>query len=470
MQDFYRRYKVSWRHPLGEGAFGKVYPATHRGTRELVALKKIPKKYTDTNSFQNEMDALLQIRSNGGHPYICSLRENFEDSQHYYLILDLVSGGEMFDHLIRMGAYSEADAARLVSEVANALTFLHGMGVVHGDLKPENLMLSTDRSEDAVIQLVDFGCAQVAQEEGAAGGGGNGGAERGDNRVVSERRWSGGNTPAYCPPEVLEKKRDPLTPSVDVWSLGVIMFIMLTGLHPFDLNANATDAEIEHCIKTRQAPPLRNSPITAHLSPSAIDVIEKCLQWDSKDRITASELLEHPWVRGETAREDKMQDSVKRLSMFRVFKSKLEAKVFADFFSWSDDGDSVARKASLMERAFHTFDSTNKGFLTKNDLNRTLSSGRNEKNMFADKLDDATKGNADGGNTDNPLSLSGFSDLLAENMKNRYFPRGHVVCKFNSTPENINIGKHRHNSCFPLPFCKLVKRLQDNEGDIGNHM
>lgn len=82
--------------------------------------------YTDTHAFQHEMDALLQIRKNGGHPYICSLRENFEDSNHYFLILDLVSGGEMFDHLIRMGAYSEADAARLVREVANALTFLHG--------------------------------------------------------------------------------------------------------------------------------------------------------------------------------------------------------------------------------------------------------------------------------------------------------------------------------------------------------
>lgn len=120
--------------PLGEGAFGSVHLARHRQSGELVAIKKIPKQMTSYDTFQREMEALLHIREHGRHPNICSLRENFEEGQHYYLVLDLVSGGEMFDHLCQQGPYSEADAARLVREVASALAFCHGIGVVHGDL------------------------------------------------------------------------------------------------------------------------------------------------------------------------------------------------------------------------------------------------------------------------------------------------------------------------------------------------
>lgn len=105
----------------------------------LAAVKQISKQYTDVSTFQREMDAFLQIRKSGGHPNICGLRENFDEGDFYYLILDLIQGGEMFDHLVKDGAYSEADAARLVREVGSALSFLHGIGIVHSDLKPENL-------------------------------------------------------------------------------------------------------------------------------------------------------------------------------------------------------------------------------------------------------------------------------------------------------------------------------------------
>ena len=89
-----------------------------------MALKKISKRYTTSSSFKTETEALLRIYDNGGHPNISGLRDMYEDYTHYYLILDLVSGGEMFDHLSSDGAYSEADAARLMYEVASALAFL----------------------------------------------------------------------------------------------------------------------------------------------------------------------------------------------------------------------------------------------------------------------------------------------------------------------------------------------------------
>ena len=126
------RYQVDWKQPLGEGTFGKVYQGVDRRTKEKVAVKKISKAFTDNVAFTREMDALLHLRQHHGHPNICGLRENFDEDEFYYLVLDLITGGEMFDALCANGAYSELDAARLVREVANALHFMHGIGIVHG--------------------------------------------------------------------------------------------------------------------------------------------------------------------------------------------------------------------------------------------------------------------------------------------------------------------------------------------------
>jgi hypothetical protein len=95
--------------PLGEGAFGEVFLGTDRATGEMVAVKKIWKEFTEQEDFQREMTALLQIRSHGGHPHICAMRDNFDESDHFSLVLDLIKGGEMFDYLVDNGAYSELD-------------------------------------------------------------------------------------------------------------------------------------------------------------------------------------------------------------------------------------------------------------------------------------------------------------------------------------------------------------------------
>jgi serine/threonine protein kinase len=126
---------------LGVGSFGSVFLATDKATGEKVALKQIPKRHTNSVSFQQEMRTMMYIKSKGGHPHLCQLHEHFDTKTDYFVILDYIGGGEMFDHLIDNGAYSEMDASRLVREVASSLNFLHGIGVVHADLKPENLLL-----------------------------------------------------------------------------------------------------------------------------------------------------------------------------------------------------------------------------------------------------------------------------------------------------------------------------------------
>ena len=261
-------------------------------------------------------------------------------------------------------------------------------------------MLSSAKSSAAVVKLVDFGSSTIHLEDGS-------------------HRHLAAATPAYSPPEFLDTHNvdKPVDPSFDMWAMGVILYIMLTGVHPFDLYGNATDEQIEKEIRSGHRPPTRNSPLTAHLSGHAIKLLEKLLEWEPSRRMTALELLENPWVQGKTARQQKMADSDKRLHAFKTFKTKLEAKVFADMVASGPDG--IEKRTSLIERAFRELDPDDRGYVTTKDLRKKAGDDEHD----------------DGGN--NKLSLSGFSDLLSDSMKNKYFPKGHIIYR---------------------------------EGDIGNHM
>jgi len=410
------KYDVDWEAPpLGEGGFSLVYLGKDKESKEKVAVKKIAKRYTEKDSFLNEMRALLHIKAYGGHPHIAGLKEEFEEGDYYYIIQELVNGGEMFDYLVQ-SSFSESDAARLIREVACAIAFLHGVGMCHGDLKPENLMLSSTKRSGAVVKVVDFGCANVFKDDYD-----NLVNEFDENesilieRAMHTSKADEGNTPAYSPPEVINgRKKDAAT---DMWALGVILYIMLTGLHPFDLSAQSTDEQISRRIRNHETPPLRGSPITAHLSKSAIDLIESLIKWNKDERLTAQEMLEHPWVRGETARTSIIADSDTKLSLFRKFRSKLEAKVFANMVSRSNEQD-IHKKISLLDQAFQSFDSGDKGFINTDDL----------KNITGTKV--PMKKNIS-------LSLSGFENLLSQHMKNKYFSQGELIYKEGDIGHNM---------------------------------
>ena len=208
-----------------------------KNTGEKVALKKISKRFTNSSVFHNETEALLRIYENGGHPGISGLRDMYEDFSHFYLILDLIKGGEMFEHLANQGAFSEADGARLIFEVASALCFLHGVGIVHNDLKPENLLLCSKNRRDGTIKIIDFGCATTLQPENLSM----------DRKKGSEAdSEENGGTVGYFAPEKFQSVE--LSPAVDIWAIGVILFIMLTGVHPFDPEVRAQ--QLISCLLT----------------------------------------------------------------------------------------------------------------------------------------------------------------------------------------------------------------------------
>ena len=193
----------------------------------------------------------------------------------------------------------------------------------------------------------------------------------------------------------------PVRPSLDMWSLGITVSI-----------------EVE--IRKKRTPPLRGSPYTAHLSSSAIDLLSKLMNPDPKKRLTAFEMLQHPWVRGETARKSVMEESDKKLSKIRRLKSKIEAKVFANLINWSDDDgrrDPSNTGTSLLEKAFTSLDEEKKGFVTVEDVSKFV--GGNDVQGAGAAADDTLD--------DQGISFSGFAELVGDNLRSKFFPRGHHI-------------------------------------------
>jgi serine/threonine protein kinase len=347
--------------------------------------------------------------------------------------MDFVGGREMFEQLCDNGPYSEADAARHVRETASALAFLHGIGIIHTDVKPENCLLSSKETSDAVIKVVDLGCAHRVGVE-----------------PTHEQRLKGtANTPAYCPPEVLLESQErqhhdklhshvTIAPPFDMWSLGVVIYTMLVGAHPYDLRGDgmflscfvidirvyapthlcdgqthpriphhlfaATDEEIARKIMSGKKPPLRNFKYARHLSEDAMSLIEGLMETDPTKRLTADQVLENPWVLGETASHKAIANSDRRLAeQHRKCKTKIGSTFFKTLLSQTDaiHGNSTTERAPVLELAFRRLDTDKSGY---------LSTGGG----------DCAK---------SKLSLSDVSSLLAENMKNRYFSKSHVIYK-----------------------------------------
>ncbi|CAN0486951.1 unnamed protein product, partial [Ectocarpus sp. 12 AP-2014] len=310
---------------LGEGSFGLVYEARPVGSDQRVALKQISKLGVRREEILQEMTTLKAIHAAGGHDNIARVLDVFEDSTFYFFVLELVSGGEMFEHLTRNGPYSEAKAAAFMRELAAALQFLHSQEIIHADLKPENLMLSSWDLGESKLKVVDFGSSM-----------------RTGTAIDLDESTLG--TTWYLPPEAMVLDEEPLpndgggsgsgqqqghellvTPALDMWAVGCILFIMLCGTHPFDLDSNSEEEEVIKRVRSGVVPLLE---LGSGVSDSAKDLISRRVPATVYERLTAEEMMQHPWIQGRTAPQRPLKGSDARLARFReVLSQKLETGV-----------------------------------------------------------------------------------------------------------------------------------------------
>eukprot|EP00803_Ostreobium_quekettii_P007826 evm.model.scf_1339.1 EVM.evm.TU.scf_1339.1 scf_1339:13547-16997(+) len=262
------------------GASSTVSRGRDRSTGETVAIKVIPKSGRKSpcqgagaaprGQRQRVLAEVAAMMAVVGHKSSASLREVFEDDRHFYLVLDYYSGGELFDHIVRQrSGFTERQAAAYMRDLMEWLEFSHGRGLVHADVKPENIMLSSEGAE-ATVKVIDFGLSFFARPG------------------ESCRNVFG--TVNYCSPEMAH---DATGQKTDVWSAGVMLFFMLSGKAPFKYrNREAT------MCRLRSAPRVTfSSEVWDRVSDEAKDFIRALLEPDPDKRPSASQALEMSWLR-----------------------------------------------------------------------------------------------------------------------------------------------------------------------------
>eukprot|EP01120_Amphizonella_sp_Union-15-10_P015634 TRINITY_DN807_c0_g4_i1.p1 TRINITY_DN807_c0_g4~~TRINITY_DN807_c0_g4_i1.p1 ORF type:complete len:439 (-),score=89.98 TRINITY_DN807_c0_g4_i1:106-1422(-) len=276
IQELYTFGKV-----LGKGGFSVVKLATKKDDDHQFAVKIIDKEAgkDELSLMHREIDIMRKLKHNN----IVQLYDVFDEPEHLFLVLEYVTGGELFEQIVSRGHYSEKDAANLIRQILDAVDYMHSNGVAHRDLKPENLLCSgKDNSE---IKITDFGLSKSFSGE------------------VTLQTACG--TPDYVAPEVLLSK--PYDCSVDIWSVGVITYILLCGFPPFYGKDNQ-----EIFQKILSAKFDFPSPDWDDISEEAKNFIKDMLVLNPHDRPTAAECLAAPWIKGKAPNR-----SLSRLSSFK---------------------------------------------------------------------------------------------------------------------------------------------------------
>uniref|UniRef100_A0A665X815 Ribosomal protein S6 kinase n=1 Tax=Echeneis naucrates TaxID=173247 RepID=A0A665X815_ECHNA len=273
---FYMSYEMDLKDSaLGEGSFSICRRCTHKKTGQKYAVKIVSKRMEAQT--QREIAALKLC---DGHPNIVKLHEIYHDQLHTYLVLELLGGGELLERIRRKQHFSETEASRIMRKLVSAVSHMHDVGVVHRDLKPENLLF-TDESENSEIKIIDFGFARLKPP---------------DNQLLKTPCF----TLQYAAPEIL--KYDGYDESCDLWSLGVILYTMLSGQVPFQCQEKSlthTSAE-EIMKKIKQGDFSFSGEAWRNVSQQAKDLIQELLTVDPNKRIKMCGLRYNAWLQDDS--------------------------------------------------------------------------------------------------------------------------------------------------------------------------
>lgn len=348
---------------LGSGTFGIVHIAVNKETGERFAVKSMPKRFASNGNLEpyyvrrvrNEVDICNHL---GRSLNVCYLYEVFEDEKCVDLVMELCSGGELWDK-IKLGSYSENAARRLVREIVRAVAQCHGMNVLLRDIKPENFMF-LDRAPGSPLKAIDFGISVFCQP----------------GQYIDVRA----GTPIYIAPEVL---RMHYTLSADIWSLGIVAYQLLTGRLPFSGEEGQEVSEEYMAKKVFDNKEVFRAVLFAELdyesppwdtlSDAARDFVQSCLQRDEKLRPSAEQLLEHPWLQDELHVSDApFSDTiVQRLQRFGLYGRFRQVALKAVVRGMAGDSEALAD----MRQAFQMMDTDHDGRVTYSELKQALQDG-----------------------------------------------------------------------------------------------
>mmetsp|Transcript_1250 Transcript_1250/g.1684 ORF Transcript_1250/g.1684 Transcript_1250/m.1684 type:complete len:396 (-) Transcript_1250:1476-2663(-) len=299
--------KYKFGRTLGHGTFATVRLATRLTDRSEFAVK-IVKRSSLSREDENALKMEIQILQSTSHPHIISINEVFYCKNNVYMVMDLMTGGELFDRIVMKDHYSEQEAKEALAQIVIAIQYCHSRNIVHRDLKPENILYSSAEA-DAILKLADFGLANILKP--------------------NELMHLACGTPGYVAPEVLRGQL--YGKEVDMWSIGVILYILLCGFPPFyDDNNKKLFALI---IGAKFSFP---DPYWTTVSDQAKDLVRKLLVVDAKQRYSADQVLSHPWMQDgaqPTSQLTHFMPNMKSYNAKRRFRSAIHAVQLVRFFS-----------------------------------------------------------------------------------------------------------------------------------------
>jgi len=324
---------------LGEGSYGAVSKCINKTTGVTRAVKSISKaQMKNLDRFKQEI-AIMKIMD---HPNIIKLYESFEDHRNIYLVMELSTGGELFDRIIDAGHFTEVQAAIVMQHMFRAIFYMHENHICHRDLKPENFLFATkDPIEKSALKVIDFGLACKFTQD----------------QVLTTKA----GTPYYVAPQVLAGKYDQ---SSDVWSLGVIMFVVLCGYPPF---YGETDADV--LAKVRLGNFAFNAADWKSISEDAKNLIRMLLKMNPRDRYTAEQALNHVWVRNKAPRATNVALQSSLMDNLRGFRSQNKLKKAALHVIASQLGESQIK---ALRETFMALDDNGDGLLTTSEMKEGL--------------------------------------------------------------------------------------------------
>ena len=418
---------------LGNGSFGKVRLYRDKNYKELLFAIKTLKKEGITSYHFSLLKQEVDILSNMDHPNIVKYFGIFEDDYFIHIVMEYLKGQDL-SKIISLKNYTdfnENQMGQIIHQLLKALSFIHSKNIIHRDIKPENILFS-DKRNIFSLKLIDFGLATFQEQEKKTAG-----------------------TPMYMSPEMVDGNGTYVS---DIWSVGVVVYQMVTGKLPFDGGENDENQILYEHIKNDEYNKEKLNNVEC--SDDVKDFIDKALQKDIKKRMTVQEALNHPWIKKFNVNSldpSLLNENTIQLLLNFSKKPALQKEIYYFLAKISNEND-----IAIYKNIFNFFDMNNKGGLSKNDLKEGLE--KNKIDIDEDTLDIIF----DGLDFHNNGKIY-YSEFLAAMVSSKDFNKEEkIISVFNLLKENeqnnnyitydslenaakalnLNINKERIKHCF----------------------